>query len=140
MNKWTAIRQDSVRLQILINLMQSLWKQGCASALDEKLAGERTCRHLAGPSAKEEVRRRVSQGGIKGVCWRNTWDVREVLKSNLRSLRSGLKETWKEMVLWERKWTTGLPTETVRDVRKDAQSKLDRYRVKKIKEAQEKEK
>ena len=73
------------------------------------------------------------------MCWRNTWDVKEVLKSNLRSLKSGLKETWKEMVLWERKWSKGLPPETVREVRKVAYSKLEKYRVQNMKEAQDKE-
>ena len=71
--EWTTLREKAVNLEVLTKLYKSFWDRGGAPASDERIAGQTTLRHLAGPSAREEVSRKWKEGG-ENVCWRNLSD------------------------------------------------------------------
>ena len=78
-----------MKLEILFRLYGSLWDLGVSSALDERLARERTRRHFAGPSSKYEVQNklRLNRGSEVKICWRNPWDVRAMIEYNVKASR-----------------------------------------------------
>ena len=75
--QWSGVRASVIKLEALVNLYKSMMDLGFGSTLDEKLASDRTRRHLAGPSAKYEVEKKLKEiKELKEVCWRNPQDVR----------------------------------------------------------------
>ena len=61
--EWVTSREKTISLEILVKLYRSFLGIGGAAAADEMIAGKRTLRHLAGPSASEEVSRKLKEGG-----------------------------------------------------------------------------
>ena len=53
--EWVTLREDAVGLEALVKLYRSFREMGASTASDERIAGGRTQRHLAGPSARREV-------------------------------------------------------------------------------------
>ena len=59
--EWIRVKESVVKLEVLVKLSGLLWDLGASSALDERLARERTSRHLAGPLSKYEVQNKLRQ-------------------------------------------------------------------------------
>ena len=79
--EWTRMKETVAKLEVLVKLHRVLWALGASSLLDERLAGDRTRRHLSGPSSRIEIEsKRQVNGRFDGVCWRRSADVRRVLE------------------------------------------------------------
>ena len=133
-NELTRAKESVIRLEVSVKLYGTLWDLGASSALDEKLAGEQTRRHLAGPSSKYEVQNKLRQvkDNDDRICWRNPRDVRLVIESNVRSLKSGLREAWKEVVKIESKLSSEYSSEVIKSLREKLSVQLLKYRSEKI--------
>ena len=59
--EWTRAKESTVKLEVLVRLYGALWDLGASSALDERLAGDRTRRHSSGLSSKVEVQKKLSE-------------------------------------------------------------------------------
>ena len=126
--QWSRVRESVIKLEVLVRLYKSLWDLGFGSTLDERLASDRTRRHLTGPSAKYEVERRLKEvSELKEVCWRNPQDVRKVIDSNLKSLKSGLRKAREEVVKLESFWAKSLNNELVIRIKEAAKPNLEKY-------------
>ena len=53
--EWTRMKETVIRLEVLVKLYGILLNLGASSLLDERLAGDRTRRHLSGPSSRTEI-------------------------------------------------------------------------------------
>ena len=53
--EWTRMKETVIRLEVLVKLYRILLGLGASSLLDERLAGDRTRRHLTGPSSRPEI-------------------------------------------------------------------------------------
>ena len=49
---WREAREQAGRLEVLLNHTKNLGREGCGTALDERLGSLRTKRHLSGRSAR----------------------------------------------------------------------------------------
>ena len=77
--EWTRTKETVAKLEVLVKLHKILWALGASSLLDERLAGDRTRRHLSGLSSRMEIEsKRQANGRFDGVCWRRSTDVRSV--------------------------------------------------------------
>ena len=47
--QWSGVRVSVIKLKVLVKLYKSMMDLGFGSTLDEKLASDRTRRHLNGP-------------------------------------------------------------------------------------------
>ena len=134
------MKETVAKLEVLVKLHKVLWALGASSLLDERLAGDRTRRHLSGPSSRIEIEsKRQVNGRFDGVCWRRAADVRRVLEANMSSLRGGLRKARVEAAKLEASWMEDLPPETFNQTKKKAHLYLEKYKMDRIKEAKEKE-
>ena len=65
--------------------------QDSATALDERLASNRTKWHLSGTSRSNEIARKLEEEQcLENVCWRDVKDVRVANNTSISNLRKGL--------------------------------------------------
>ena len=53
--EWRTVREQCGRIEVLLTHHKNLGSKKLATALDKRIAGSRTRRHLSGPSAKYDV-------------------------------------------------------------------------------------
>ena len=61
--EWTRMKETVIRLDVLVKLYRILSDLGASSLLDERLAGDRTRRHLSGPSSRTEIESKRRMNG-----------------------------------------------------------------------------
>ena len=125
--EWVTSREKTISLEILVKLYRSFLGIGGAAAADEMIAGKRTLRHLAGPSAREEVSKKWKEEG-ENACWRRLSDVRSVIESSASNLKKGLRVTRRKVRETEVSWTSSLSADQILEVRKRMDPQIERYR------------
>ena len=98
-SKWTAARERTVRLEALAKHYSSLWKLGLAPCQEEKVASQLTRRHLSGPSAIIEIKKRLENEKIEEICWLESGDLRLVSKATSMRIRRSLKESRRDVAM-----------------------------------------
>ena len=115
-----------MKLEALIRQYRDLRDLGVPTALDERMAGDRSRRLLIGPWSILEVQDRVKNlDGVGMLCWRNPWNMRNVIESNLKSLQSVLRQARRNVVKLEVRWSKKYPPEVVKEVKVKASAQLE---------------
>ena len=131
--EWRSAREQTGRLEVLLAHLKNLGSVNSASALDEKLASQRTKRHLSGPSSKYEILQKLKSEEGDDVCWRNICDVKLANNASIRNIRKGLAMTRKKVVEVREKVLYGLSVEDVRILSLGIQILVDRLKGKEMK-------
>ena len=95
---WTALRDHTVRLEVLIGSQRRLLTRGLVAHSDEIASARRRFQFLTGPSGIEWVKCELRKG--TDICWRDPTSDRSQARLSLRNLEVGLQkvreESWKQ--------------------------------------------
>ena len=95
---WTALRDHTVRLEVLIGSQRRLLTRGLVAHSDEIASARRRFQFLTGPSGIEWVKCELRKE--TEICWRNPASDRSQARLSLRNLEVGLQkvreESWKQ--------------------------------------------